>query len=211
MNRTSRRVWRMTALGALWLALILSPALCAATADEPADAGMHNPTARDRATVSWVEYRIPELQLVSANGATVSLPKELDDGRPVVMNFIYTTCETTCPLSSATFAQFQAKLGADSKTVHLVSISIDPEQDTPARLRAYAKKFGAGPGWQLYTGTQQASVATQQAFGAYRGDKMSHIPVTFMRAAPGKAWMRIDGFATPDQLLDHYRDMLAAR
>ena len=201
----------MTVLGASWLALSLSPALRVATAAEAPDAGMRNPTASDRATLSWADYRIPELRLVSENGATVSLPKELDDGRTVVMNFIYTTCETTCPLSSATFAQFQAKLGADSKAVHLVSISIDPEQDTPARLREYAKKFGAGPGWQLYTGTQQASLAAQQAFGAYRGDKMSHIPVTFMRAAPGKPWMRIDGFVTPDQLLHHYRDMLAAR
>ena len=201
----------MTALGASWLALSLSPDLCVAQTDDSTGAGMHVRTSNDRASVSWIDYRIPELQLVTASGATVSLPKELDDGRAVVLNFIYTTCETTCPLSSATFAQVQALLGADRKAVHLVSISIDPEQDTPARLREYAKKFGAGPGWQLYTGTQQASVATQQAFGAYRGDKMSHIPVTFMRAAPGKAWLRIDGFVTPDQLLHHYRDMLAAR
>jgi protein SCO1/2 len=211
MNRTTRRVWRMAMLGASWLALNLSPALCVATADEVPDTGMHEPAASDRASVSWADYRVPELQLVSENGATVSLPKELDDGRAVVMDFMYTTCATTCPLSSAAFAQFQTRLGADRKAVHLVSISIDPEQDTPARLREYARKFGAGPGWQLYTGTQQASIAAQRAFGAYRGDKMSHIPITFMRAAPGKPWMRIDGFVTPDQLLHHYRDMLAAR
>jgi protein SCO1/2 len=211
MIRTSRRVLCMTALGASWLALNLSPSLGVALADDNAGDGMHDRSSSDRASVSWIDYRIPDLQLVSEHGAAVSLPKELDDGRAVVLNFIYTTCETTCPLSSATFAQFQTLLGADRKAVHLVSISIDPEQDTPARLREYAKKFEAGPGWQLYTGTRQASVATQQAFGAYRGDKMSHIPVTFMRAAPGKPWMRIDGFVTPDQLLHHYRDMLAAR
>ena len=142
-------------------------------------------------------------------GRTVSLRQALDDGRPVVMNFIFTTCETSCPLSSATFAMFEKKLGSERSKVHLVSISIDPEQDTPARLRAYGKKFHAGPEWQYYTGTLAASVTAQQAFSAYRGDKMSHLPVTLMRAAPGKAWLRIDGYVTPDQLLQHYHDLIA--
>ena len=162
-------------------------------------------------SISTTDYRIPAVQLVRENGKRVSLAKELDDGRPVVMNFIFTTCETTCPLSSQTFSAFQRKLGSERSTVHMVSISIDPEQDTPARLRAYAKKFGAGPQWQHYTGTLAASVTAQQAFGAYRGDKMSHTPLTLIRAAPGKPWTRIEGFVTPDQLLHHYHDLVATR
>jgi protein SCO1/2 len=79
------------------------------------------------------------------------------------------------------------------------------------RLRAYAKKFGAGPQWQHYTGTLQASQAAQQAFGAYRGDKMSHTPVTLLRGAPGQPWTRIDGFVTPDQLVWHFHQLVAAR
>jgi protein SCO1/2 len=172
---------------------------------------MHVHEAKDRVSVSWVDYRVPAIQLVRADGTAVLLPKELDDGRPVILNFIYTTCETICPLSSGTFSQVQAKLGPERKGVHLVSISIDPEQDTPARLREYAKKFGAGPGWSHYTGTVQATAATLQAFGVNWSDKMSHTPVTLLRAAPGKAWMRIDGFVTPDELLSHYHDLLAAR
>jgi protein SCO1/2 len=211
MNSAFKRILRVTLLGASVLALNLTPALGEPLPEAGADTGMRMHDSTDQVNITWTDYQIPDLKLVRDNGATVSLPKELDDGRPVVLNFIYTTCATTCPLSSATFAQFQARLGADRKAVHLVSISIDPEQDTPARLRAYAKKFGAGPGWQHYTGTLQASLAAQRAFGAYRGDKMSHSPVTYMRAAPGKAWLRIDGFATPDQLLNHYHDMLAAR
>ncbi|HKC16059.1 MAG TPA: SCO family protein [Steroidobacteraceae bacterium] len=187
---------------------------CAFSADTDEAAGpetMHVHEAKDRVSVSWIDYKVPATQLVRADGKTVSLPKELDDGRPVVMNFIYTTCETICPLSSGTFSQFQTKLGAYRKDAHLVSISIDPEQDTPARLRAYAKKFRAGPGWSHYTGTLQATTTTLQAFGVNWSDKMSHTPVTLMRAAPGKAWMRIDGFVTPDELLTHYHDLLAAR
>ena len=51
------------------------------------------------------------------------------------------------------FEQLQEMLGEERNKVHMISISIDPEQDTPTRLREYAKKFGAGPAWQHYTGT----------------------------------------------------------
>jgi protein SCO1/2 len=184
-----------------------SGAMSTGAADQAAPSHM----AMDGVEVSTVSYAIPPVQLVRESGKRVSLPQELDDGRPVVLNFIFTTCESTCPLSSQTFASFQRKLGAERSKVHMVSISIDPEQDTPARLRAYAKKFGAGPQWQHYTGTLQASIAAQQAFGAYRGDKMSHTPLTLLRAAPGQPWTRIDGFVTPEQLLHHYHQLLAAR
>ena len=198
--------------GARLLAVML-PFACGtarATGDEATDHGMAAPSVIDGVAISAANYAVPPVQLVRESGKRVSLPQELDDGRPVVMNFIFTTCATTCPLSSQTFSAFQRKLGSERSRVHMVSISIDPEQDTPARLREYARKFGAGPQWQHYTGTLEASVATQRAFGAYRGDKMSHTPLTLLRAAPGKPWTRIEGFVTPDQLLQHFRSLLAA-
>jgi protein SCO1/2 len=119
----------------------------------------------------------------------------------VVLSFIFTSCNTICPMISATLAQVQRKLGPARDQVHLVSISIDPEFDTPARLREYASKLGAGPEWNHYSGTLSASQAVQRAFGAYRGDKMNHAPVTLVRTAPGAEWLRIDGFASADQVL----------
>lgn len=83
----------------------------------------------------------------------------------------------------------------------MLSISIDPEFDTPARLRDYAARFGAGPEWQHYTGTLVASQKSQRAFDVYRGNKMEHVAVTLLRSKPGMPWVRIDGFATADQLL----------
>ena len=152
-------------------------------------------------------YVVPQLSLVRDDGKVVSLPKELDDGRMVVLNFIYTTCPGICPVMSHVFSQFQDRLGSGREKVHMVSISIDPEQDTPARLRAYATQFSAGRQWQHYTGTVEASVRAQKAFDAYRGDKMSHDPLTLMRAAPGKPWIRVDGFASADDLLEQYVTM----
>ncbi|MGB8692965.1 MAG: SCO family protein [Steroidobacteraceae bacterium] len=157
--------------------------------------------------VSTADYVIPQVSLVRDDGKKVFLAAELDDARPVVLNFIYTTCPGICPLMSQVFSQFQRRLGAERGKVHMVSISIDPEQDTPARLRAYAKKFRAGSQWQHYTGTVEASVQVQKAFDAYRGDKMSHDPLTLMRAAPGSPWVRMDGFASASDLFDQYRNL----
>jgi protein SCO1/2 len=95
-----------------------------------------------------------------------------------------------------------------------MSISIDPEQDTPARLREYAKTFHAGPEWQHYTGALAASQGAQRAFDVYRGDKMDHAPAVLIRRAPGTEWRRIDGFATAEQVLAELpsvHELLAAR
>ena len=147
-----------------------------------------------------VRYQIPEVPLVRDDGRRVDLRSEIEDGRPVVVAFIYTSCSAVCPLTTQTLSALQSRLGAARDHVHLLSISIDPEQDTPARLREYARRFSAGPAWNYYTGSLAASQAAQRAFDVYRGDKMSHSPVTLVRAAPGEAWVRLDGFATADQL-----------
>ena len=162
----------------------------------------------ERTVSSTVQYTVPAVQMTRDDGKIVSLPDEINDGRPVVLNFVFTSCGSICPVMSAVLSQFDQKLGADREHVHLVSISIDPEEDTPARLREYAKKFRAGPEWQHYTGTVAASLAAQRAFKVWRGDKMSHGPTTFVRAAPGAPWLRIDGFVTPDELLQQYHRLV---
>ncbi len=168
--------------------------------------------AEPSVTRSSVEYRIPAVTLIRADGKSVSLPDELNDGRPVVMNFVFTTCNTICPLLSQTFERLQSKLGAERDKVHIVSITIDPEEDTPARLTEYAKRYNAGPEWQHYTGTLQAIVATERAFNVYRGDKMGHTPVTLLRPAPNKPWVRFDGFVAADDLVREIKsEVLAAK
>ncbi len=162
-----------------------------------------------RAVRSSVEVTLPDIELARDDGKTVSLVSELGDGEPVVLTFIFTRCGTICPVISQTFAQLHRKLGA--RKVHLVSISLDPEYDTPARLLEYGRHFGADGQWHFYTGTEEAVESAQRAFESYRGDKMSHTPVTFLRAAPGKPWVRIDGFATADELASEVRALIAGR
>lgn len=166
--------------------------------------GMAAPDAGYKRSI--VPYQTPDVKLLDANGKPVSLRSSLDGGDPVMLNFVFTTCTAICPVMSATFSMVQEKLGPSDGKMRLVSVSIDPEQDSPSRLNAYAKRFGAGAQWSMLTGSTESSIAVQRAFGAYHGDKMNHRPVTFIRKAPGEPWLRIDGFASADDLLREYRE-----
>jgi len=154
-------------------------------------------------TRAVASYKTPDVKLVDANDREVSLHDSLDGGGPVMLNFIFTTCTTVCPVMSGTFSQVQGKLGK----IRLVSISIDPEHDTPSRLKEYAKRFEAGPQWSMLTGSIGDSIAVQRAFDIYRGDKMNHEPVTFMRKEPDQPWTRINGFISADELLREYGEL----
>jgi len=192
----------------------VSMPLLAAADEAPADPHAqhrHMVDAPPTVVRSTASYRAPDITLTRSDGARVNFAHELDDGRPVLLDFIYTTCTTICPVMSQTFAEVQKRLGSDATKVKMVSVSIDPEEDTPARLTEYAKRYRAGAQWTFYTGTIEASIAVQRTFEAYRGDKMSHSPITFFRAAPGRPWVRLDGFATPDALIGEVRAQVAQR
>ena len=127
---------------------------------------------------------------------------------PVMLNFIFTTCGAICPVMSQIFSEVPARLGPASAKLRMISISIDPENDTPAELKSYSKRFGATERWQFLTGRVEDVTLVQRAFDSYRGDKMNHEPLTLLRAAPGKPWVRIDGFASAEALASEYRKVV---
>lgn len=151
------------------------------------------------------EYTLPALKVVRADGKRMTLAEAVDDGRPVMLNFVYTSCNAICPVTSQVFVEVRERLGADRDKVNMVSISIDPEQDTPSKLTEYAKRFGSAGVWAHYTSSSADAVAIQRAFDAWRGDKMNHQPTTYLRAAPGKPWVRLDGFYGPTALVAEFR------
>src|SRR5207247_1741010 len=76
-------------------------------------------------------------------------------GKIWIADFIYTTCPGPCPMISSRMSELQKPL--EKTEVHLVSFSVDPEQDTPAILRSYAEKLQAEPGrWDFLTGQKSA-------------------------------------------------------
>lgn len=198
-------------LAALALGLVSASLPMRASAGEHAGHRAHHHAAPGDGYVrTQAAYVVPDVKLVDADGAAVALRSELAaQDRPVILNFIFTSCSAICPVMSATFAQLQATLGPQREAVRMLSISIDPEQDTPAVLKAYAAKFDAGPQWRMLTGSREDSTAVQRAFAVYRGDKMGHTPVTFLRASPGQPWVRLDGFASAHDIAREYRQLAA--
>lgn len=153
------------------------------------------------------QLNIPNAKLVDMEGAQVSLSSELNSGKPIMLNFIFTTCTAICPIMSATFSQVREELGPDRSKIEMISISIDPEHDTPEKLKEYAKKYHADEGWQFLTGDLALIVSVQKAFDAYRGDKMNHIPLTFLRRSPKDPWVRLEGFTSAKDLLHEYHNL----
>jgi len=152
-------------------------------------------------------YSLPAMELTDMHGDAVNIDELLDTDQPLVVNFIFTSCTTICPIMSATFSQAQKKLGDDAKPVRWVSISIDPEYDTPARLREYADRFHAKENWHFITGNLERIIQLQKAFHVYNGSKMNHKPVTLLRAGRGQPWVRLEGLTSGSELVAEYRQI----
>jgi protein SCO1/2 len=198
----------LTLIGCLGLILLLTtgPEVRAQPEDDPHAHHRHMMKQSGYAR-SEHAYEIPAIDLVGMDNDRVFLPEAMGGEGPVMLNFIFTACTTICPVLSATFTQVQRELGPEADKVRMISVTIDPDQDTPRRLKAYADRFNAGPGWQFLTGDLADIVSVQKAFDAYRGDKMNHLPLTYVRTAADGPWVRLEGFASAAEVVAEYRQL----
>lgn len=151
-------------------------------------------------------YTAPAVTLRNRNGQKVAFDELLAFEGPVLLNFIFTSCATICPVQSATFGQTQEDIAAIEPDYLMVSVSIDPEYDTPARLRDYAELHGAGDNWVMLTGGFDDIFQVVRAFDAvYKGEnKMYHRPLTFLRANADAPWLRLEGLLGAEELAEEF-------
>lgn len=148
---------------------------------------------------------MPDVTLVDQNGEDVKLIPYLNSpDKPVIVNFIYATCTTICPVLSASFTNFQKKSGVPLKDVRLVSFTIDPENDTPEIMADYLKRYGGKPGWDFLTGSREDIDAVMKGFDAYVSDKMAHLPVTFFKGPGNSKWVRVYGLLGTADMVTEY-------
>jgi protein SCO1 len=165
----------------------------------------HHDIAKDTGyTVAAADITLPDMVLLSRHATPQKLAAIVGD-EPLLLNFIFTTCTAICPTMTATFMEVQNKAAKQHIKIKLVSISIDPEQDTPGALQDYARKYHAGNDWEFYTGDKTNIINVQKAFKTYRGNKMNHIPITFIRSGAKAQWVRIEGFASAAELLNEFK------
>ena len=148
---------------------------------------------------SFSEMSIPDVALVNQDGEPVRLYSELIKDQVVALSFIFTTCTTICPPMGANFARLQ-KLVSDHEEIVLISISTDPTNDTPERLKAWREQFRGQPGWTLLTGDKQNVDKALKALGVFTPDKTDHTPFLLLGNDAHGKWTRVHGFTAPDQI-----------
>ena len=189
------------------VAILLSPAAGIAGEESSDPHANHKKIMESKSTHarSTHAYDLDGIGVTKSDSTKTTLAELISDDKPVMVHFIFTTCTTICPVQAATFSQVQQKLGDEASEVQMVSVSIDPEYDTPARLQDYAKKFRAGPQWDFLTGTSDQMIQVQKAFDAYEGNKMSHKALTLIKGAGAAEWVRLEGLISASDILEEYQ------
>lgn len=162
----------------------------------------HHPSAPAPPGAAARTFTVPDVEVQTQDGATRRFYRDLVQGRVVAINFIFTSCTTICPTMGATFARVQKMLAARGSKVELLSVSIDPAVDTPARLTSWSQRLGARPGWTLVTGNRTDINQILKSFGLFTADPAAHTPVVLVANEPEGRWERVDGLATPTVIAD---------
>lgn len=142
---------------------------------------------------------IPDVQVLDQNGRQLDFYRDLVKGKTVAINFIFTSCEAVCPITTAVMRDAQAQVAAKTG-VQFISISVDPEIDRPAVLGRYAARHQAQPGWTFVTGDRAQIETLLKAFGVSTSAKNDHTPLVFIGNDRVAEWTRISGFAPASQL-----------
>ncbi len=150
-----------------------------------------------------------EIPLVNQEGQTMRLYSDLIQGKTVVIDFMFTSCTGACPVMSNNFAKIQDWLGDRlGKDVHLISVSVDPVNDTPAKLKEYAARYKARPGWYFLTGTKENIDAALRKLGNYVETPEAHQNLFIIGNERSGLWKKAFGLAQPDALIPVVKSVL---
>jgi len=149
----------------------------------------------------WGKEYVPNVPVVTQDGKTLNFYDDLIKDKLVVLSFIYTSCKDICPLATARLGEAQDRLGDRlGRDIFFYSISIEPERDTPQRLKQYAEAFQARPGWLFLTGLPEDIQLIRHKFGDRRPDLGDHRnDVVLGNGATGE-WQRENALGD----LDHF-------
>jgi protein SCO1/2 len=144
--------------------------------------------------------RFPNVPLRTHDGASVRFYDDLIKGKVVVINFMFTTCTSICPRTTANLVKVEDILGERlGRDVWIVSVSVDPATDTSDVLRKYAARHGTKPGWQFVTGKRRDIDLIRQKLGVYDkdGDKTQHTGVLIYGNEATGQWAATPALADP--------------
>ena len=149
--------------------------------------------------------------LVTQDGTPVNF-QEFIKGKVVAINFIFTKCKTICPPMGANFASLVREMNCvdpDGEFSKLISLSIDPRNDTPSRLKKWSENFGAPDNWTLLTGKKDAVDQLLKDLKVFTPLKEDHAPIILIGKEGGYDWLRTNGLAPVSKLKPELESLLA--
>lgn len=147
----------------------------------------------------------PNVEMRTQDDSPVRFYDDCLKDRVVVVQFTYASCDGKCPLITANLVQVQRLLGDRvGRDVFMLSITLKPEQDTPARLKEYAGMHGVGPGWSFLTGRRADIDLLRRRFGSVDpdpkvdADPARHTGMIRIGNEPYERWLACPGQAKPE-------------
>ncbi|HEY6803056.1 MAG TPA: SCO family protein [Pyrinomonadaceae bacterium] len=152
-------------------------------------------------TVGTVQIPIPDLVVLDQNGTQKHFYSDLIKDKVVVLSFFFTSCVSVCPAMSVALTKLQTNLGDKlGKDVFIITVTKDPETDTPAKLREWGNKVGVKPGWTMVTGETKV---IEKLVRDFTGDPLGrglHNTVFILGSDKTGEWTDLHEFTSADEL-----------
>jgi protein SCO1 len=153
-----------------------------------------------------------DVELINQDGQKMRFYSDVLKDKVVIINTFFSTCTSVCPPLNRNFEKIQEALGDRlGKQVFLVSISVDPEIDTPPRLKEYSQKFHARPGWIFLTGKKENVDWALYKIGQYVEKRDDHKTIIIMGNESKGLWKKAFGLANASELIKMVEDVLNDR
>ncbi len=155
--------------------------------------------------------RFPNLPLLTHDGRQVRFYDDLIKDKAVFINFMYARCGDICPGMTANLKRLEDEFGGRvGRDIFMYSITLEPEHDTLAMLKAYAENFGAGPGWKFLTGTKDDIEVLRRKLGFYYTDperdrnKSEHTGMVKYGIEALERWGTCPALANPQAMAQYF-------
>ena len=153
-----------------------------------------------------------DVELINQDGEKLRFYSDVLKDKVVIINSFFSTCTSVCPPMNRNLEKIQDALGDRlGKDVFLVSISVDPETDTPARLKEYSQRFHARPGWSFLTGKKENVDWALYKLGQYVETKNDHTTIFIIGNEPKGLWKKAFGLAKSEELIKIVDDVINDR
>lgn len=209
MNTQDRRVlWenpmKPILRGTLIFAMLLVLFLLAVAQQPAAPKPDQTPApAAAQAGGSAAEKYFTDVVLVNQDGEKMRFYSDLLQGKTVIINSFFATCQGSCLPITRNLEKVQDALGDRlGKDARIISISVDPAVDTPAELKAFGKKFHARPGWYFLTGSKENVEFVLKKIGQFVTDKQDHLNIIIIGNERTGLWKKAFGLAKSEALIE---------